>query len=61
MTMASGDMHFRENAFVKHSSGTLGVGVFYHGYLAFSPKFRQQLEISEEFVRERVSLTLEKN
>jgi hypothetical protein len=34
MTTASGDVHFRDNAFVKHISGTLGVGVFYHGRLA---------------------------
>jgi hypothetical protein len=32
--MASGNMHFRDNAFVKYSNGTLGVGVSYHGRLA---------------------------
>jgi hypothetical protein len=33
VTTASGSVHFRENVFVKHSNGTLGVGVFYHGGL----------------------------
>jgi hypothetical protein len=34
MTMASGNVHLRDDEFVKHSSVTLGVGVFYHGRLA---------------------------
>jgi hypothetical protein len=34
MTTAAGNVHFRDKAFVKYSSGTLGVGVFYHGRLA---------------------------
>jgi hypothetical protein len=31
MTTNSGNVYFRANAFVRHSSGTLGVGVVYHG------------------------------
>jgi hypothetical protein len=34
MTTTSGNVRFRDNALVKYSSGTLGVGVFYHGRLA---------------------------